>query len=601
MIGKLLNKINNLSIRYKLFLTYLALVTAPICLFLIMNLYFTTKDSEQRTLYSLWQVLNQTGSFLEFKAQSVKNVLDMLALNNMIQDLVSKSSGVYVDNIGFWIGDDSDFSKTVFYTTQNNPNISKIRLYMQSGLAAIVKSDDYILLSNVQGTDWYGRLENSHNKLEWLSGNEIDNIDDANYVSVVRKIPSDQNINGFIGIIRADIPINTIKTTLEQSLFTNATSAYLVNSRKQIICISGITLQAGNMEFLSELDSAGPSEGENIWKTQKLNNEDYLLAGQNIQFTDWKLILAVPYKDIQKSGKNTRNQMLLIFLCMAPLTLPLSFFVAGSATKRIRELIFHMRKAEKGDFDIPILASNEDEIGQMTRSFNQMLAKMALLIDDRFKLGRDVKNAEMKALQAQINPHFLYNTLDLINWMSIKYNAEEISTLVEALSTFYRLSLSKGKDIVPIEDELNHVRTYVLIQNMRFSNGIHLRIIMDESLYEYSILKILLQPLVENSILHGILEKEEEEGEIVISGELKGDVIILNIKDDGIGMSEEILQDIPGSILPKDIHGYGISNINERIKLNYGNDFGLTYHSTPGAGTTVCITIPAIKYFKESL
>jgi two-component system sensor histidine kinase YesM len=259
-----------------------------------------------------------------------------------------------------------------------------------------------------------------------------------------------------------------------------------------------------------------------------------------------------------------------------------------------------MKKAEKGNFDIPILASNEDEVGQMTRSFNQMLAKMALLIDGQFKLGREIKNAEIKALQAQINPHFLYNTLDLINWMSMKYKAEEIRTLVESLSKFYKLSLNKGKDIVSIEDELNHVRSYVMIQNMRFSDSIHLKIAVGEELFQYSILKIILQPLVENAILHGILEKDEEEGEIIISGELKDGVITLKIRDDGIGMSEETLQDIPGAISPKDSHGYGIRNIDERIRLNYGSEYGLSYHSTPGVGTTVEIRIPALKYNGET-
>jgi two-component system sensor histidine kinase YesM len=600
MMSVLLKKFNNLSIRYKIFLSYLGLVTMLICLFLVINLYFTTKDSETRTLYSLRQALNQTGSFLEFKAQSVKSVLDMLALNDSVQKLVSKESGVYLDNIGFWIGDNSEFSRTVFYTTQNNPSISKIHLYMKSGLAATADSDDYILLSTVVGKDWYKKLESSGDKLEWVTQEEIDQSDGSDSISAVRKIPSDQDINGFIGIIRADIPIDSIKTTLEQSLFSKSTLAFLINSDNRILCMSENAVQTGNAEFAHTLGKLEASPEGSIWTEAKLNNRDYLLAGQPIQYTDWKLILAVPYRDILESGLRTRNQMFLIFLCVIPLTLPLSFLVSGSVTKRIRKLISHMKKAEKGNFDIPILASNEDEVGQMTRSFNQMLAKMALLIDGQFKLGREIKNAEIKALQAQINPHFLYNTLDLINWMSMKYKAEEIRTLVESLSKFYKLSLNKGKDIVSIEDELNHVRSYVMIQNMRFSDSIHLKIAVGEELFQYSILKIILQPLVENAILHGILEKDEEEGEIIISGELKDGVITLKIRDDGIGMSEETLQDIPGAISPKDSHGYGIRNIDERIRLNYGSEYGLSYHSTPGVGTTVEIRIPALKYNGET-
>lgn len=255
----------------------------------------------------------------------------------------------------------------------------------------------------------------------------------------------------------------------------------------------------------------------------------------------------------------------------------------------------HDRK-EKGDFNIPILSSSEDEIGQLTKSFQSMLTKMAILIEDQFKLGHEIKNAELKALQAQINPHFLYNTLDLINWMSMKYNAKEISSLVDALSKFYKLSLSRGEDVISIEDELNHVKAYVMIQNMRFSNGITLETDVSDELKQYGILKILLQPLVENAILHGILEKDDEQGTIRITGWLENGIITLRIQDDGAGMSWEMLQEIPNRILPNEKHGYGIRNIDERIRLNYGSEYGLTYDSKPGEGTTVEIRIPAIHY-----
>lgn len=594
MINRLFTKLNNLSIKNKLFLTYLALIALPICLFMMINLYFNTKDSEQKTLYSLRQVLDQTSSFIEFKAQSVKSILDMLALNNTVQELVAKDSSTYAENTGFWIADDSDFSKTVFYTIQNNSDISKVYLYMQSGLAEAASTSDYILLNKVKDKKWYEKLAKSSSKLEWYPGDVIMGSANHDFISALRKIPSDQDINGFIGILRADMPVDTLRTTLEKSRFTQSTSAFLINSNKDIICTSGNTALLNNEDFLNNLSVTGGNSNEILWKTRDFNMENFLIAGQSIQNTDWKLVLAVPYKDILEAGVNTRNQMLLIFFIVAPLSFPLSFFVAGSATKRIRMLISHMKKAGQGDFGIDILPSNEDEIGQLTRNFNQMVTKMAILIENQFKLGRDIKSKELKALQAQINPHFLYNTLDLINWMSVKYKATEITYLVNALSRFYKLSLSKGEDFITLSDELKHVKSYVLIQNMRFSDNIHLEIDISEELLQLKVLKIILQPLVENSILHGILEKEEETGTIRINGELENDILILRIEDDGIGMSEDILQDIPSDIPSNDSHGYGVKNINERIKLIYGMEYGLSYISQPGIGTTAIIRIPAI-------
>lgn len=177
----------------------------------------------------------------------------------------------------------------------------------------------------------------------------------------------------------------------------------------------------------------------------------------------------------------------------------------------------------------------------------------------------------------------------------MKYKASEIGHLVESLSRFYKLSLSKGEDIVTIENELNHVRAYVQIQNMRFSNSIGLEINVPEDLYPYHILKIVLQPLVENAIQHGIFEKEEEVGTVTINGDLRDNDIILYVQDGGVGIPEEKLQNLLTGVSNHDSHGYGVRNINERLKLNYGSEFGLSYCSRPGLGTTVEIRIPIQK------
>lgn len=599
MIADLLKKINNLGIRYKLFLTYLLVVTIAFCLFLSINFYFTGRENEKQTLYSLQQVMSQTKSFLEFKVKSVNSVLDVLALNSKVHEIVMKDADVYNDNVGFWIGDDNDIAKTIYNNSHNNPEITHLRLYMKSGLAATADTDDYKLLGSIDGKQWYRKFISSGNTIWWYPGSSFERIADSDVISAIRKIPSDQDINKSVGIIRADVSKDTIRKTLEQSQFTKSTSAFLINSDRDMICNSGIDGLKNDREFFNTLVTLSNIVGENTWRTEIYNNEKYIFAAQNIQYTDWKLILAVPYKDVLESSVKARRQMLLIFLCIVPLTLPFSFFVSGSSTKRIRKLIFNMKKAEKGDFDIAILPSSEDEIGQLTKSFNHMLTRIAMLVEDQFKLGHEIKNAEMKALQAQINPHFLYNTLDLINWMAFQYKAPEISTLVGELSKFYKLSLSKGEDVISIEDELKHVKSYVFIQNMRFSNSIQLEINVKEELYEYGILKIILQPLVENAILHGILEKDEEAGVIRITGKLDGNDIVFTVEDDGVGMSEEMLQEVPNTVTTKESHGYGIRNINDRIKLNYGSEYGMTYSSVPGQGTTVTIRIPAIRTNKR--
>ena len=227
-----------------------------------------------------------------------------------------------------------------------------------------------------------------------------------------------------------------------------------------------------------------------------------------------------------------------------------------------------------------------------------MVKRINNLVQQQYQAGRDIKNAELKALQAQINPHFLYNTLDLINWKAIDKNVPEITEITHALAKFYKLSLNQGKDVVTLRDEINHISTYVQIQNLRFDEKIGFCISIPEDLYQYGILKLLLQPIVENAIIHGILPKKGEnyKGIIEITGSIDKEDLVLNIRDNGVGITKEKIKSIFNNTNVRNKNGYGIKNINDRIKLYYGEKYGLTYQSCEEMGTTVTIYIPAIRF-----
>ena len=230
-----------------------------------------------------------------------------------------------------------------------------------------------------------------------------------------------------------------------------------------------------------------------------------------------------------------------------------------------------------------------------------MTLRMEEMIDEKYRMGKEVKNAELKALQAQINPHFLYNSLDLVNCLAIQHNVPEIADMINSLVEFYKLSLNRGQEILSLYDELRHVQTYVRIQNMRFEKKIRLEIIEEPWMKKYAILKIILQPLVENSIMHGILEKEDSRGEIKISSALKDNKIYITIEDDGVGMSQNQIENLlkETNEVRHRGSGYGVKNINERIKLYYGADYGLVFESRENKGTTVTVSIPAIPYIEH--
>lgn len=593
----LFRSLNDLSIRNKLFVSYLALIVVPFSMFLFINTFVTEKENENEMIYSAHKVLNQTKTFLEFKTESARNSLNVVALNDTVQEILEKSPEAYSENIGgLWLLDSGKLNKELF-VAKSNPDIYKIHIYMKKGLASLSQNEDFMNLNTVEDSKWYKKLISGRDVIRWFGKDYFPQDGDESCIHVVRFIPRSENINENLGVIDADIPESTFRLILDQSVFTKSTSIVLINSDGELICTSSGSISKDPAVYsgiLSSLTSSDSDDGS--WDTLDSQNGKILVGAQPVKNSDWTLLLTTPFYDIHNLSNKSRRQMISVFLIVTVLTLPLTFLTAVSAVKRIKLLIVQMRRVVNGDFNIDIIPSNSDEIGELTRNFNYMLTRMAMLIDEKYALGKEIKSLELKALQTQINPHFLYNTLDLINWMSKQYRARKIEDVVAALSKFYKLSLNYGEDTISIRDELEHVKAYVLIQNMRFKDRISLELNIPESLFEYGILKIILQPLVENAIIHGILEKGGESGKISVYGELDGCTINLFVQDDGVGLSSEKMSQILASeILPNSHNGYGVRNIDQRLKLNYGNDFGLSFESVPGRGTTVKITIPAVK------
>lgn len=589
MIKKLVHRFSDASIKYKLFFSYVILLVVPLSLFILITSHISTTDATNKSMESAKKVLSQASAFLEYKTSNIKNVMDIAVLDTNLQEIVTRNSSYYIKNVGNgWI-DNAKFYKLTF-TLHSNPDISNICMYMKDGIAAVEETDQFKTIKKVKNTEWYKSLVNSKQVFEWLPSRYFpaDNKNDSIYF--LRKIPSSDNINDFIGVIRVDIDSKVIADLLSQAVLTHSSSVMLSNNKNQLISYAGIL----NSEAFKTVTTIKPNDIEDsVWKTTFIDGQKYLIGVEKIPRTDMKMTLIVPYKDILELNVKLRNPMITIILIIIALIIPLSFVISTSGTKRIRLLTKHIKKVHRGEISVLKLKSNKDEIGSLIYNFNNMMGQITLLMDDKFKLGKEVKNKELKALQSQINPHFLYNTLDLINWMSVKYDAPEIRDVVNSLSRFYKLSLSKGQDIIPLDKEIELVVVYLQIQNMRFQNSIKYNIDIPSELYAYTIPKITLQPLVENAILHGILEKEEEDGIINIYCTLVNEVLTLKIHDDGVGMTEEQVKTLLYPIKEKEPHGYGISNINDRFRLIYGDEYGLSYESEVGSGTTVTIRLPA--------
>jgi two-component system sensor histidine kinase YesM len=241
-----------------------------------------------------------------------------------------------------------------------------------------------------------------------------------------------------------------------------------------------------------------------------------------------------------------------------------------------------------------------DEITELGMSFNIMIGKIRELLDSKIKEQEILKKAELRVLQSQINPHFLYNTLDTIIWMAEAKKTDQIVEVVSALSNFFRISLSKGQDWITIAEEIERVRSYLIIQKMRYRDILDFKIEVDESVSDNTVLKLILQPLVENAIYHGIKNKREGGTIIVRAKSNKGNEVLFEVEDNGIGFAPDRLAQIQSELADnygeiKQESGFGLGNVNQRIKLYYGIPYGLSVKSKYQTGTCVSFIIPARK------
>ncbi len=330
--------------------------------------------------------------------------------------------------------------------------------------------------------------------------------------------------------------------------------------------------------------------------TTTINKEKEQFVYKKMSKASWTIVAVTPYKDMVADTKSIQITVVIAgFICLLVLFAMIQF-LSRRFTKPVVELTKMMNQADEGNLDLRSNIHTNDEISTLSHSFNNMLERIDGLMKEVVAEQELKRKSDLKVLQSQINPHFLYNTLDSIVWMIAGNNKNAIK-MIEALSRFFRISLSKGQDLIPLSDELEHVRNYLIIQGMRYQNKITFNIDVDESLFLYKTLKIILQPLVENSIYHGIKNKDEK-GNIDITASIEDGNLVIAVHDDGVGMDDETRQNIlKETFVQKHSSGSGIGvrNVNSRIKLYFGDEYGLSFESELGVGTTVYIKLPLLK------
>lgn len=393
-------------------------------------------------------------------------------------------------------------------------------------------------------------------------------------------------------IIKVDMNFNTIDELCNQVVLGNRGYIYIIDNQGNIIYHPQQQLIYAGLKEENIEEALLKEEGSYI---ENYQGEKRIITIQSIEYANWKMV-GVSFVNELVENRQNFNQLIIIILLFGVIFVAVaSFFISFRISRPIIRLEHEMNRVERGDFNIDALElKGEDEVKELTKSFNIMISRIRQLMTQIVKEQEEKRKSELKVLQAQINPHFLYNTLDSIIWMNENKNYDGVTDMVSALAKLFRISLSRGAEIISIEDEIEHARSYLIIQKIRYKNKFDYTIEVDEEIKDNLTVKLIVQPIIENAIYHGV-NNIAEKGLISIKAKKEENKIKIIITDNGYGIKKENLETILTSKpSKKSFSGVGLKNVNQRIKLRYGDIYGISIESEEDIGTIVTISIPIV-------
>lgn len=399
-----------------------------------------------------------------------------------------------------------------------------------------------------------------------------------------------------IGFINGAVNLEMLSKIAEEICIHEGFS-WIMNKNMDIYSIpkENLTKEHISIDGLNKIIDNSIENNTGAIELRNVYNEDTTIFYSSIPYTEnWILCTMIENSKIHAQTNSIINLVLFLGSSLLTIAILLAIIVSGSIVRPIHRLKENMIEVSKGNLNSYYHIENKDEISILGRVFNNMLDDLKNLINEVYRVEHQRRSAELRALQSQINPHFLYNTLDTIQWKSLDYNAYEVADMINALSRFFRISLSDGKEFITIADEIEHVRNYLKIQEVRYKDKMEYIINLDNSVEQYLVPKMIIQPLVENSIYHGLKPKRKK-GNIEINIKLIRSYIHIEVIDNGVGINKERLKTIQENLKNSyESEHYGLYNVNERLKLSFKDKYRISITSKENMGTKVSILIPII-------
>ncbi len=580
-------RLRDLPMRWKMTLSFSVPVILISLLAYLGTGYYMRRRAESQLQRNTEQSLMQAGSFINSYLQNMKYITEQIGSNqeliramaatsdkeqsrkesyqeyyalNRIFQQIELSSEEY--RIGIYVPDSKLYSSNDFYFYPES-SLEKMNFYEEMQEDFSLGKSSYQILQDKRTGDPASRQE---------------------YLARLSQVTfNDENGDACTYVVKVEVRLALLRQILDNALPTEGSCILLADPKDQVQCVSSESAPYQSRVRFSDIQKT------RNWEQLRIKNTTCYTVRYDDNMNGWSLAAAIPVQEYYLQLSWLLLVIVLLMVLTVLVVMLVSYVLARYYTSRISFLNHRMKDVQQGNINLQISqlseAAGQDEMAELYSNFDFMIEEIQKLMKEQYRLGRSISRTEMKALQAQINPHFLYNTLDLINWGAMDYGADDVARIARNLGLFYRLSLNHGNSAISIRDELRHVKAFVDIENAHYENAITLSESVPENLLDLACLNITLQPFVENAILHGMGEHEEITGcRLDIGGRREGEDVILWVQDDGPGMPKEtarrLEQQRPGS------HGkgFGIMNVNFRIKLAYGEQYGVTYRTNNGSG-----------------
>jgi two-component system sensor histidine kinase YesM len=594
-------KLNIHSLKFKMIIT-IFFIFIIIVAFSLFYSSMAARIVKEKTNTSVLKTAELTNRYLNFLFKKAKDIGYSLSVNPAVEKLAKKGQASGEGYYDFFTTI-NDLYKNIIYESEINSEIDAIFVYIGQAEYLITSKYGMYSYENMKDSLWAKVAFNINNNYKWLnkySDEEFSNTSEIPRNSLLTLIIKSDKINKKIDTptyVSIHFRIRDILKIMSLIKATPNTAVYFLDNNGRILLADDINIIDKSLYEVLGVD-AGDVMNRKTSRIKIDNKNMYQVVFEENDVINGGLLVLIPEKELLE------EQNRLKFLVIIMVTIITFFFiylvlklVIEYVNKPVMKLVEYMQIAEKGDFESKINEKRKDEFGYLYGSYNQMVDRIKKLIEELYEQKLVRTQMEVKALQKQINPHFLYNTLEIVNWIAKVNNIDSISKIVVSLSNMYRITFNEGRDLIKINDMIYGVKCYMDIQKIRFGEGFTYEINIDPEIEHCYILNLIVQTIVENAVIHGIGIDERSTGGLVkIEGYMEDGDIIFVVEDNGRGMNEEKLRlVIANTNSPNVISDSGLRNVQKRIQLLYGNDYGINIESWYNKGTTVLLKVPVIR------